>query len=217
MGSSVPGVGNFRAAMLGVAYGDGWGYPNERQSYGRLTLMDLRGPELPERLIVSDDTQMTLHLARALDGAAGKTASELQSAILAGWLAWLHDPGLRGIGRTTRTALNALDSGATWYRSTVVHSDACGAVMRVSPCAFLPEGLWQPVSAWQAATTHGGSAAIASALLAAALLRRVITAADPQQIMAGGLLHHAIDLSHDDALGSAAAPWLIDHPPHRNL
>ena len=212
MGSTVSGVGNFRAAMLGVAYGDGWGYPNERQSYGRLTLMDLRGPELPERLIVSDDTQMTLHLAQALDGAAGKTASELQSAILAGWLAWLHDPGLRGIGRTTRTALNALDSGATWYRSTVVHSDACGAVMRVSPCAFLPEGLWQPVSAWQAATTHGGSAAIASALLAAALLRRVITADDPQQIMAGGLLHHAIDLSHYDALGSAAAPWLIDHP-----
>ena len=113
MGSTVSGVGNFRAAMLGVAYGDGWGYPNERQSYGRLTLMDLRGPELPERLIVSDDTQMTLHLAQALDGAAGKTASELQSAILTGWLAWLHDPGLRGIGRTTRTALNALDSGAT--------------------------------------------------------------------------------------------------------
>ncbi len=167
MGSSVTGVSNFRAAMLGVAYGDSWGYPNERLSYDVLTLMDLRGPKLPERLIVSDDTQMTLHLARALDGAAGKSVSELQAAILAGWLAWLHDPGMRGIGRTTRTALRDLDSGRDWCRSTVVDSDACGAVMRVSPCAFLPDGLWQPVSAWQAATTHGGGAAIASALLAA--------------------------------------------------
>ncbi|MEI6699890.1 MAG: ADP-ribosylglycohydrolase family protein, partial [Mycobacteriaceae bacterium] len=70
MGLSAIGVSNFRTAMLGVAYGDSWGYPNERHSYGRLTLLDLRGPELPERLIVSDDTQMTLYLARALDGAA---------------------------------------------------------------------------------------------------------------------------------------------------
>jgi len=113
MGSSVTGVSNFRAAMLGVAYGDSWGYPNERLSYDVLTLMDLRGPKLPERLIVSDDTQMTLHLARALDGAAGKSVSELQAAILAGWLAWLHDPGMRGIGRTTRTALPA-----AWSRSS---------------------------------------------------------------------------------------------------
>lgn len=198
--------------MLGVAYGDAWGYPNERLSYGRLTLMDLRGPELPGRLIVSDDTQMTLHLARALDGAAGKTAHQLQSAILAGWLAWLHDPDMRGYGRTTMTALRALDSGAAWYRSTVEGGNACGAVMRVSPCAFLPDGLWQPVSAWQAATTHGGSAAIASALLAAAVLRRVITATDPQRMVTDGLLRHAIELSRDDAIVSAAAPWLIDHP-----
>ncbi len=212
MGSSVTGVSNFRAAMLGVAYGDSWGYPNERLSYDVLTLIDLRGPKLPERLIVSDDTQMTLHLARALDGAAGKSVSELQAAILAGWLAWLHDPGMRGIGRTTRTALRDLDSGRDWCRSTVVDSDACGAVMRVSPCAFLPDGLWQPVSAWQAATTHGGGAAIASALLAAGLLRRIIIASDPRVMMSDGLLHHAIEISHDDAMVSAAAPWLIDHP-----
>ena len=212
MGSLVTGVSNFRAAMLGVAYGDGWGYPNERLSYDVLTMMDLRGPDLPRRLIVSDDTQLTLHLAQALDGAAGKSASELQAAVLAGWLTWFHDPGMRGIGRTTRTALGALDSGRTWYRSTVVHSDACGAVMRVSPCAFLPDGLWQPVSAWQAATTHGEAAAIASALLAAAVLRRVITATDPTAMVRDGLLGHAIELSHDDALVGAAAPWLIDHP-----
>ncbi len=198
--------------MLGVAYGDAWGYPNERHSYGRLTLLDLRGPDLPERLIVSDDTQMTLYLARALNGAAGKGVSELQSAIIAGWLAWLHDPDMRGYGRTTMTALRALDFDEPWYRATVVDSDACGAVMRVSPCAFLPDGLWQPVSAWQAATTHGGGAAIASALLAAALLRRILLASDPKAMVSDGLLHHAIELSRDDDIVSTAAPWLIDHP-----
>lgn len=203
--------------MLGVAYGDSWGYPNERQSYGRLTLLDLRGPELPERLIVSDDTQMTLYLARALNGAAGKSVSELQSAIIAGWLAWLHDPDMRGYGRTTMTALRALDFDEPWYRATVVDSDACGAVMRVSPCAFLPDGLWQPVSAWQAATTHGGGAAIASALLTAALLRRILIASDPKAMVRDGLLHHAIELSRDDGIVSTAAPWLIDHPRTGNV
>ena len=212
MGVSPAGESNFSAVMLGVAYGDSWGYPNERHSYRRLTLMDLRGPDLPERLTVSDDTQMTLQLARALDGAAGKSAEELQSAILAGWLAWLHDPDMRGYGRTTMKALRDLDFGEPWYRATVVDSDACGAVMRVSPCAFLADGLWQPMSAWQAATTHGGPAAIASALLAAAVLRRVIIATDPQAMVTDGLLRHAIELSRDEALVSAAAPWLIDHP-----
>jgi ADP-ribosylglycohydrolase len=206
------GSPHFYAAMLGVAYGDAWGYPNERHSYGRLTLLDLRGPDLPERLIVSDDTQMTLYLARALDGAAGKSERELQAAILDGWLAWLRDPDMRGYGRTTMKALRSLDFGEPWYGATVVDSDACGAVMRVSPCGFLPDGLWQPVSAWQAATTHGGGAAIASALLAAAVLRRVIIAADPKALVSDGLLHHAIELSHDDSMVSAAAPWLIDHP-----
>jgi len=217
MGLSATDVSNVRAAMLGVAYGDSWGYPNERHSYGRLTLLDLRGPELPERLIVSDDTQMTLYLARALDGAAGKSASELQSAILAGWLAWLHDPDMRGYGRTTMKALRALDFDEPWNRATVVDSDACGAVMRVSPCGFLPDGLWQPVSAWQAATTHGGGAAIASALLAAAVLRRVLMASDPKAMVSDGLLGHAIELSRDEGMMNAAAPWLIDHPRAGNL
>jgi ADP-ribosylglycohydrolase len=217
MGVSPADESNFSAVMLGVAYGDSWGYPNERHSYGRLTLMDMRGPELPERLIVSDDTQMTLYLAQAVDGAAGKSAGELQSAILAGWLGWLHDPDMRGYGRTTMKALRALHFGEPWYRATVVDSDACGAVMRVSPCGFLPDGLWQPVSAWQAATTHGGPAAIASALLAAAVLRRIIIASDPHALVSDGLLSHAIELSHDDAMMSTAAPWLIDHPRAGNL
>jgi ADP-ribosylglycohydrolase len=89
--------------------------------------------------------------------------------------------------------------------------------MRVSPCGFLPDGLWQPVSAWQAATTHGGGAAIASALLAAAVLRRVLIASDPKALVSDGLLGHAIELSHDDAMVSTAAPWLIDHPRAGNL
>ena len=47
MGSSISGTSKLRAAMLGVAYGDSWGYPNERHSYGRLTLMDMRGRMTP--------------------------------------------------------------------------------------------------------------------------------------------------------------------------
>lgn len=56
----------FRDVLYGCAYGDAWGNRNEFQSYKRLTANDKRGPELPATLIVTDDTQMTLSLARAI-------------------------------------------------------------------------------------------------------------------------------------------------------
>jgi ADP-ribosylglycohydrolase len=163
--------------------------------------------------------------ASALE-AGGRWVAEVHPAVALGW--WYARQGAGSAVRLPRykgnddavdrvrgrlvellQPLRALIGPEAW---AFLDSDACGAVMRVSPCAFLADGLWQPVSAWQAATTHGGPAAIASALLAAAVLRRVIIATDPQAMVTDGLLRHAIELSRDEALVSAAAPWLIDHP-----
>ena len=192
-----PKPGRERGVFLGVAYGDAWGYPNERKSYADLLSDGPQGPGMPERLIVSDDTQMTLYLADAL-----RSEVDLREAILEGWLAWLHDPDRRGWGEATITALKALDRGAPWQKASV-DSNGCGAVMRVAACAFLPEDLWAPVSVWQAATTHSGLAAMASALVATSVVRAPET---------GGLLQQAVAATHDQRLLESGAAWIIEHP-----
>lgn len=198
-----------RAILTGVAIGDGWGYPNENKSYKKLLIFCGWGPNVavPQRLIVSDDTQLSLALAYALDGAAGQTPQVIQQWIIHNFLAWLHDPDMRGYGRTTITALRALDEGRPWFEATGIDSEKCGTVMRTAACAFLPDDLWAPVAAWQAASTHGGSSAIAAAVVATATLRKLIAGEEIPE-----LLSCAIEICGDDDLAGAAAGWLADHP-----
>lgn len=191
-----------RSVLLGVAYGDAFGYPLENYRYSQLTA---KRCEPPLKLIVSDDTQMTLCLVDALDGRTGR--DEIQQAVIAGWIRWFYDPDARGWGQTTITAINRLDNGLPWYEATVPDSEACGAVMRVAGCAWLPEGVWQPAAAWQAATTHGGFAAIASAVVATAVLREALSADRPIPA-----LDAAIRSTQDEGLVNSAAGWLAEHP-----
>lgn len=195
--------------LTGVAVGDSWGYPYESRSYDELLRSVGTGPDFPPPplLIVSDDTQLSLAVAYALDGAADQDPATIQTWIVNNFRHWLHDPDMRGYGRTTITAVRALDSGRPWHAATRVGGEACGAVMRTSPCAFLPDNLWQPVSAWQAACTHGGWTAIAASVVATAVLRRLLDGDDMPELLAG-----AVDFTGDAALTRAAAAWLGEHP-----
>lgn len=203
-------IPNIRGILRGVAYGDAWGYPNEFHSYETLTAADPRGPEMPAQLIVSDDTQMMLYLAQALNGTP---ADEIVHHITENFVAWMQDPDNdRAPGNTCMTACRALSFGTHWRGATVAYSDGCGAIMRVAPAAFLPDGLWQPVAAVQAAITHGAPVAIAASLVSAALLRGLIVSNDPARQASDGLLRRAILFTELDRLVVAAAPWLVDHP-----
>jgi ADP-ribosylglycohydrolase len=79
--------------LRGVALGDAWGNPNEFRRINDLTRDDRRGPELPEFLEVTDDTQMTLYLAQALNATAGADVTTTQAAIIANYIAY-HDKSL---------------------------------------------------------------------------------------------------------------------------
>lgn len=198
-----------QAVLTGVAIGDGWGFPNEHQSYTKLLIFSGGGPgvALPKRLTVSDDTQLSLALAHALDGAAGADREQIQQWIIDNFLAWLHDPDMRGYGRTTITALRALDTGAPWFKAAGVGSEACGTVMRTAACAFLSDDRWAPVAAWQAACTHGGPSAIAAAVVATAALRKLLAGQDVPE-----LLSCALEICDDDEVARASSAWLGDHP-----
>lgn len=195
--------------LRGCAFGDAWGHTNEFKSYAALTEANPRGPELPERLIVTDDTQMTLSLARALNGAASKTDAQLRDDIVREFVLWLDDPdNNRAPGNTCLAATHKLAQGKPWTEATVPRSDGCGTVMRVSPAAFLPANRWGGVAAWQAAATHGAAAGIAASVLTAATIRLASRGGIPP----GEAVATALELSERQALRAHVPTWLDGHP-----
>jgi ADP-ribosylglycohydrolase len=179
--------------LRGVALGDAWGNPNEFRRISDLTRDDRRGPELPSSLEVTDDTQMTLYLAQALDATAGADTATVQAAIIANYIAYRNDPdfGSRAPGITVTGSIDRLERGLAWQDATDDHSDGCGTVMRVSPAAFVAGTDWVGIAAFSAAVTHGTANGIASAILNAALLRKAIAEGAN---LAGSMTHLALTL-----------------------
>lgn len=157
--------------LRGVAIGDAWGNPNEFLPIDMLTAKDRRGVDLPERLEVTDDTQMTLYLAQAINSTLGRPIPDVQEAIAKAFIAYTHDPDFasRAPGVTVTGSLRRLESGMPWHLATDDYSDGCGTVMRVTPAAFADD--WAGIAAFSAAITHGTPNGIAAALLNAATLR----------------------------------------------
>lgn len=209
----------WRSVIRGVAYGDAIGYVNEFQNYKQLTDKHACGPQPPEQMRISDDTQMTLALARGIDGGIlmGRLhnrdnediqAEALRTNILYEWRTWYSDPDNdRAPGITTMDSCSQIAQEVPWHQATSPTSDTCGAVMRFAPVAFAESGIWQPLSAWQAASTHGGAAAIASSIVATALLRQVTQGG----VKPGGLLSEAITIS-STLKPKYFADWIADHP-----
>lgn len=181
--------------VRGVAIGDAWGDPNEFQRISTLTSNNPQGPALPGKLRVTDDTQMTLFLASALDDSWGGTADEVKAAIQEAFLAYRSDPdtGSRAPGVTVMGSLARLAQGKVWQDATSTSSDGSGTVMRTSSTAFLPEDRWVGVSAFAAAVTHGTANGIAAAILDAAILREI----ERGDIKAGELVARALELASD--------------------
>jgi ADP-ribosylglycohydrolase len=90
---------------------------------------------LPQELVVSDDTQLTLATCEAVIE-SGRVDPE---RIAARFVAWFRSGRLRGLGASTLKALRDLDAGAHWALSGAKGEWAAGngAAMRVAPLAFL--------------------------------------------------------------------------------
>lgn len=188
----------FGNVLKGVALGDSWGDKNEFcTSIERLTDngREPMGPDLPAKLHVTDDTQMTLFLATALETARDQDMAITKMLIEQTYLSYYNDrlafDGTRAPGNTVTGSLSKLEYGLPWQKATNPNSDGSGTVMRTSPCAFLPEDQWVGVTAFAAAVTHGAANAIAAAILDVAILRKLLAG----NISFGLLLSHALDLA----------------------
>lgn len=165
----------WRGTLLGTALGDAWGRETEFMSREEIeALHGPAGPPLPEKAVVTDDTQMTLSLAQAIISTT--SPDNFRVHIASSYITWRNDPRndtTRAPGLTSIRTLTALQHYGLprWPHSTDTNSKGCGANMRVAPAAYLPTPYVEPVALWQAALTHAHPTALVASWLTAALTR----------------------------------------------
>ncbi|MGA8116886.1 MAG: ADP-ribosylglycohydrolase family protein [Actinocatenispora sp.] len=160
--------------LLGLAYGDALGAPTEFLDVD--AIVQRYGPGGPRELtgdpaLITDDTQMTLAVARALRDADALTPERIEPALREHFVRWWASPdNTRAPGMTCLRACAKLADGTPWRQATGESSKGCGANMRVAPVGLLPgiddtrrAGLAQ----FQAALTHGHPTGLAASDLTA--------------------------------------------------
>ncbi|MFE0105367.1 ADP-ribosylglycohydrolase family protein [Streptomyces sp. NPDC059009] len=184
-------------SLLGLALGDALGFPTEFNDVpsilakcGPWREMELPGPVA----YITDDTQMTLALSRALEAAAARgLCGPERFAHLARreFVAWNRSPdNNRAPGNTCITACNLLaDEGRPWREASQLHSKGCGANMRVAPLGLMPrmdDEVRAGAAQLQSALTHGHPTALAASDLTAHAVWLLAQGAEPTGLV--GLL-----------------------------
>ncbi|MEU1150871.1 ADP-ribosylglycohydrolase family protein [Streptomyces sp. NPDC005863] len=188
-------------ALLGLALGDALGFPTEFNDVP--SILAKCGPwremELPRPAIVTDDTQMTLALARGLRTAMERGSlgpKRLERPLREEFVDWYQSPeNNRAPGNTCLQACYLLKSGKPWQEASQPHSKGCGANMRVAPLGLVP-GLSDEQRAGaaqlQSALTHGHPTALAASDLTAHAVRLLAEGAEPTGLV-GLLRSYAYD------------------------
>jgi ADP-ribosylglycohydrolase len=189
-------------SLLGLALGDALGFPTEFNDVPSILAKcgPWRGMELPRQAFVSDDTQMTLAVARGLRTAMSRgvlAPLRLQGPLREEFTDWYRSPeNNRAPGNTCLRACELLEDGSrAWRDASQIGSKGCGANMRVAPIGLVP-GLSDEQRAGaaqlQAALTHGHPTALAASDLTAHAVRLLAQGAEPAGLV-GLLRSYALD------------------------
>jgi len=195
-----------RGVMYGLAYGDALGRPTEFLKTASLAkfgnpFRTQVGLNRPTQGIVTDDTQMSIAVARATL-VNEVTPGALTTSLIAEFIRWYDDPksrdGKRAPGATCLTAVGALKRNPRqWLLATDPRSKGCGANMRVAPIGLRTDWTWDEMGAaaqLQSAITHGHATALAASHLTAAAVRMLLEGiAQPTE----SLLDHLLAFCHD--------------------
>jgi ADP-ribosylglycohydrolase len=164
-------------AIYGLALGDTLGNDTEfmtlktiRRKYGSTGYMPL-----PQPVLHTDDTQMTIAVGRALEQARYYAPNELIRTIGSEFIRWAAEDPVRAPGASCMMAIRNLKKARrdkkSWVSATTM-SKGCGANMRVAPAALLfkmEDAL--NISHLQAAMTHGHPLSLAATELTALAIR----------------------------------------------
>ncbi|WP_055590550.1 ADP-ribosylglycohydrolase family protein [Streptacidiphilus griseoplanus] len=180
--------------LLGLALGDAMGFPTEFHDMASIEAKcgPWRTMPLPSPARVTDDTQMTLALARGLRTALGRgrlTPSRLAAPVREEFVDWWRSPeNNRAPGMTCLKACWLLSKEQRrWQDASQVGSKGCGANMRVAPLGLVP-GLTDDersgAAQLQSALTHGHPTALAASDLTAHAVHLLAQGAAPGELPA---------------------------------
>jgi ADP-ribosylglycohydrolase len=217
--------------MFGLAYGDALGRPTEFMKASSLAkfgspFVKRVGLNKPQQGIVTDDTQMSIAVAKAATVTGRPTPALMTSQFVEAFILWQNDPksrdGQRAPGATCMGAVSALKRNPRqWLLATRPDSKGNGANMRVSPLALRTDWTWDELGGaaqLQAAITHGHPTALAAAELTAVAVRMLLEGiAQPAETLLDHLLAYAYDqrsryrgdwLGHLwQSFGTTLTPW----------
>jgi len=173
-------VDRFRGSILGLAIGDALGHPTEfissvrgiQSRYGPNGVTEFFGSGGHPPGTFTDDTQMTISVARALIRAGHKDLDSLMTLLGDEFVAWANsDLNNRAPGGTCLSGCRNFARGASWRDAGIKSSKGCGAAMRAAPIGLYfatnDEALVR-IAAAQSVLTHSHPTGIASSVAAAA-------------------------------------------------
>ncbi|MFI9363636.1 ADP-ribosylglycohydrolase family protein [Kitasatospora sp. NPDC053057] len=182
-------MGKATGALLGLAIGDAIGRVTEFKSVEEIAAVqpDWRQLPLPKKALVTDDTQMTLALARGLRTALARgplTPLRLERPVREEFVDWWRSPqNNRAPGMTCLRACERLSHDEyRWQQASDVGSKGCGANMRVAPIGLIRELDARQLSGaaqLQSALTHGHPTALAASDLTAYAVRKLAEGVPP--------------------------------------
>ncbi len=193
-------------ALVGLAVGDALGYPHEFRSVaqvrrelgpqgitGFLRVKDPRfsrpfmtGPDHPPGT-VTDDTQMSLAVARALISAGRSSRDALMEAMGRRFVEWYYGPeNDRSPGEATGVGCQNLRDGVSWREAGKDGSKGCGANMRVAPIGLYFDDLDRvaEIARDQSRLTHRHPAAYEGSAAAALLVALALRGESPERAYA---------------------------------
>lgn len=214
---SNPDTDKRHGIMYGLAYGDALGRPLEFVT--NKTLAKFGDPFRKQvglnkfhQGMVTDDTQMSIAVARAIRTHGKPNPAHLTDRLTREFIRWVRDPKSHMAGRapgvTCTSAVRQLAAGKHWQLATDTDSKGNGANMRVAPVALRTDWTWDEMAAvaqLQAALTHGHATALAAADLTATAIRMLLEGiARPNEQLIDHLTAYAWDQRstyHLDYLG----------------
>ncbi|AUY51303.1 ADP-ribosylglycohydrolase family protein [Streptomyces sp. CB01881] len=181
-------MGKATGALLGLAIGDALGHRTEFDEIEHIAQYceHWRELPLPEKALVTDDTQMTLALGRGL-----RTALErgplgplrLERPLREEFVDWWRSPeNNRAPGGTCMRSCQRLSDGRRWQEASDIGSKGCGANMRVAPIGLVRELDTRQLAGaaqLQSALTHGHPTALAASDLTAYAVRKLAEGLPP--------------------------------------
>ncbi len=184
----------YEGCMLGLAIGDALGWPVEflslteiRTRFGADGITDLRANDRHPRGPFTDDTQMSLALARAILSHGDRQEAEFVTETARQFVLWAQsNDNDRAPGLTCMSASRALAQDLNWRAPGQSDSKGCGTAMRTAPIGLAWHGDEDRIARMAAMTselTHGHPCATAGGVATALLVNWALDGLPPERML----------------------------------